>query len=286
MPENPKGILYLVATPIGNLADLSFRAVAVLQGVDFIACEDTRHSRPLLERHGIIKPLAALHEHNEDTASKKLLDRLEKGESMALISDAGTPLINDPGFPLVRLAIELNLRVVPVPGDCALVAALSASGFPTGRFAFEGFPPRTSSARRTLLQNLADNSGTLIFYESSHRVLEFLKDIASVFPPQRSIVIARELTKLHETFLRCKVEEAAILVESDPNMEKGEFVVLLEGAPQHNHNEELTSEQTRVLKLLLEECSVKTAASLTAKVTGARKELAYQAALKLADKRG
>ena len=286
MPENPKGILYLVATPIGNLADLSFRAVAVLQGVDFIACEDTRHSRPLLERHGIIKPLAALHEHNEDTASSKLLDRLEKGESMALISDAGTPLINDPGFPLVRLAIERNLRVVPVPGACALVAALSASGLPTGRFAFEGFPPRTSSARRTLLQNLADNSGTLIFYESSHRVLEFLKDIASVFPPQRSIVIARELTKLHETFLRCKVEEADILVESDPNMEKGEFVVLLEGAPQHNHNDQLTLEQTRVLKLLLEECSVKTAASMTAKITGARKELAYQAALKLADKRG
>ena len=286
MLDNPKGILYLVATPIGNLADLSFRAVAVLQGVDFIACEDTRHSRPLLERHGIIKPLAALHEHNEDTASSKLLDRLEKGESMALISDAGTPLINDPGFPLVRLAIERNLRVVPVPGACALVAALSASGLPTVRFAFEGFPPRTSSARRALLQNLADNSGTLIFYESSHRVLEFLKDIASVFPPQRSIVIARELTTLHETFLRCKVEEAAILVEADPNMEKGEFVVLLEGATQHKHHEELTSEQTRVLKLLLEECSVKTAASLTAKITGARKELAYQAALKLAEKRG
>ena len=286
MLENPRGILYLVATPIGNLADLSFRAVAVLQGVDFIACEDTRHSRPLLERHGIIKPLAALHEHNEDTASKKLMDRLEKGESMALISDAGTPLINDPGFPLVRLAIERNLRVVPVPGACALVAALSASGLPTVRFAFEGFPPRTSSARRALLQNLADNSGTLIFYESSHRVLEFLKDIASVFPPQRSIVIARELTKLHETFLRCKVEEAPILVEADQNMEKGEFVVLLEGATQHKHHEELTSEQTRVLKLLLEECSVKTAASLTAKITGARKELAYQAALKLADKRG
>ena len=286
MLENPKGILYLVATPIGNLADLSFRAVAVLQGVDFIACEDTRHSRPLLERHGIIKPLAALHEHNEDTASNKLLDRLENGESMALISDAGTPLINDPGFPLVRLAIERKLHVVPVPGACALVAALSASGLPTVRFAFEGFPPRTSSARRALLQNLADNSGTLIFYESSHRVLEFLKDIASVFPPQRSIVIARELTKLHETFLRCKVEEAPILVEADQNMEKGEFVVLLEGATQHKHHEELTSEQTRVLKLLLEECSVKTAASLTAKITGARKELAYQAALKLADKRG
>ncbi len=285
MPENPKGILYLVATPIGNQADFSFRAVAVLQGVDFIACEDTRHSRPLLERYGIIKPLTALHEHNEDTASSKLLDRLEQGESMALISDAGTPLINDPGFPLVRLATERGLRVVPVPGACALVAALSASGLPAARFAFEGFPPRTSSARRALLESLADDARTLIFYESSHRVLDFLKDIAQVFPPQRQVVVARELTKLHETILRCKVSAAVSYVEADPNMEKGEFVVLLEGASAQKTKEELTSEQGRVLALLLEECSVKTAAALTAKITGARKELAYQAALRMADKK-
>jgi 16S rRNA (cytidine1402-2'-O)-methyltransferase len=282
VPDNPKGILYLVATPIGNLADFTFRAVTVLQGVDFISCEDTRHSRPLLDRYAIDKPLTALHEHNEDSASARLLDRVERGESMALISDAGTPLINDPGYPLVRLAVERGVRVVAVPGACAMVAALSSSGLPTGRFAFEGFPPRTSSARRTLLENLADDARTLIFYESSHRVLDFVKDIAHSFPPLRRMVIARELTKLHETIVRCTVAEATAKVESDPFMEKGEFVVLLGGAPPRL-KDELTAEQTRVLTLLLEQCTVKTAVSLAAKITGARKELLYQAALRMVD---
>lgn len=285
MPDKAKGILYLVATPIGNLADFSFRAVAVLQAVDFIACEDTRHSRALLERYGIGKPLAALHEHNEDAASARLVERLAQGESMALISDAGTPLINDPGFPLVRLALARGLQVVPVPGACALVAALSASGLPADRFAFEGFPPRTAPARRALLESLADDPRTLVFYESSHRVAEFVKDIARVFPGERRLVIARELTKLHETLLRCEVAQAQDLIESDPYMQKGEFVVLLQGAPAARGGEALTAEQERVLKLLLEECSVKTAAALAAKITGARKELAYQAALRLAEKK-
>ena len=285
MPDNPKGILYLVATPIGNLADFSFRAVAVLQGVDFIACEDTRHSRPLLERHGIDRPLSALHEHNEDAASAKLLDRLEQGESMALVSDAGTPLINDPGFPLVRMAVERGLHVVPIPGACALVAALSASGLPTDRFAFEGFPPRTGQARRNWLESLRDDTRTLIFYESSHRVLGFIKDIAKTFPAERHIVIARELTKLHETFARCTVAEAPALIESDAYMEKGEFVVLLQGAAEKQATDGLSPEQTRVLTLLLEECSVKSAVALTVKIAGAKKDLAYQAALKLAQEK-
>ncbi len=284
VPDNPKGILYLVATPIGNLADFSFRAVAVLQGVDFIACEDTRHSRPLLERYGIARPLVALHEHNEDAASARLLERLEQGESMALVSDAGTPLINDPGFPLVRQAAERGLAVVPVPGACALVAALSASGLAADRFAFEGFPPRTAAARRNCLEALLDDARTLIFYESSHRVLDFVRDIARIFPAERRIVIARELTKLHETIVRCTVAEASALIAGDAYMEKGEFVVLLQGAPLQRGGQEMTAEQTRVLKLLLEECSVKTAAALAAKITGARKELAYQAALRLAEK--
>jgi len=284
VPDNAKGILYLVATPIGNLADFSFRAVAVLQAVDFIACEDTRHSRPLLARYGIDKPLAALHEHNEDAASARLLERVERGESMALVSDAGTPLINDPGFPLVRLAVERGVRVVPVPGACAVVAALAASGLAADRFAFEGFPPRTSSARRALLQSLLDDPRTLVFYESSHRVAEFVIDIARVFPGERRIVIARELTKLHETIARCAVADAPALIEGDPYMEKGEFVVLLQGAATNRGGEELTAEQTRVLKLLLEECSVKSAAALAAKITGCRKDLAYQAALRLAEK--
>jgi len=285
VPDNLRGILYLVATPIGNLADFSFRAVTVLQGVDFIACEDTRHSRPLLDRHGIDKPLVALHEHNEDSASAKLLSRLEQGESMALVSDAGTPLINDPGFPLVRLALERGLQVVPVPGACALIAALSASGLATDRFSFEGFPPRTAMARRALLESLREDSRTLIFYESNHRVLEFVKDIAKTFPAERLIVIARELTKLHETFARCTIAEAAELIESDPYMEKGEFVVLLQGAALKQATDELSPEQTRVLKLLLEECSVKTAVALTVKITGAKRDLAYQAALRLAEKK-
>ena len=284
MADNPKGILYLVATPIGNLADVTFRAVEVLQGVSLIACEDTRHSRPLLDRYNIDKPLTALHEHNEEAASAKLLEKLEQGESVALISDAGTPLINDPGFPLVRLAVDRGVRVVPVPGACALVAALSVSGLPTSHFAFLGFPPRSSSARRSLLESLVDESSTLIFYESSHRVLEFVKDIAFVFPVQRRIVIARELTKLHETILRCTVAEVVSMIENDPFMEKGEFVVLIEAATRKT-KDELTEEQLRVLKLLLEECSVKTASSLAAKVTGARKELLYQAALRLADQK-
>ena len=283
MADNPKGILYLVATPIGNLADITFRAVEVLQGVDFIACEDTRHSRPLLERYQIDKPLTALHEHNESAASAKLVDRLMQGESMALISDAGTPLINDPGFPMVRLAVERGVRVVPVPGPSAVVAALSASGLSTHRFAFEGFPPRTSSARRALLEPLTEEARTLIFYESSHRVLDFIKDVSAVFPPQRRIVIARELTKIHETLLRCTVAEAVGLIEADPFMEKGEFVVLLDGAPPRA-KDELTAEQLRVLKLLLADCTVKTAVALAAKITGARKEILYQTALKLVEK--
>lgn len=285
VPDNHhKGILYLVATPIGNLADFSFRAVEVLQGVDFIACEDTRHSRPLLERYGISKPLVALHEHNEDTASAKLLDRLGEGGAMALVSDAGTPLINDPGFPLVRQAIERGLAVVPVPGACALVAALSASGLATDRFAFEGFPPRTAKARRALLESLAEDPRTLVFYESSHRVLEFVRDIACAFPAGRQLVIARELTKLHETILRCEAAQAPALIEGDPYMERGEFVVLLQGAPTQRE-EGLSAEQMRVLKLLLQECSLKSAVALLVKIAGARKELAYQEALRLMEKK-
>lgn len=286
MADDTKGILYLVATPIGNLGDFTHRAVDVLHSVDFIACEDTRHSRPLLLRYGIDKPLTALHEHNENAASAKLLERLERGESMALISDAGTPLINDPGFPLVRLAAERGLAVVPVPGACALIAALSASGLAVDRFAFEGFPPRTGPARRSLLQNLAGESRTLIFYESSHRVEAFVADIAAVFPADRRMVIARELTKVHETLARCRVVEAPALFQNDPNMRKGEFVLVLEGLAEDQATETLSPEQHRVLRLLLAECSLKTAVALTAKITGARKELAYQTALALAKDNG
>lgn len=277
--ERSTGILYLVATPIGNLGDFSRRAQEVLQAADFIACEDTRHSRPLLERYDIAKPLVALHEHNEDAVAERLLARIEGGESMALISDAGVPLISDPGFPLVRLARARGIRVTPIPGPCALIAALSASGLPTDRFVFEGFPPRGGHARRALLQDLLNEERTLIFYESSHRALDFVRDIAAVFPAERPVCIARELTKLHETVVLTTAGAAPALLEADPNMQKGEFVVLLQGASPERDNESLNAEQTRVLRLLLEECSVKTAAALTAKIAGARKEVAYRAAL-------
>lgn len=278
------GILYLVATPIGNLGDFSARAVETLRTVDLIAAEDTRHSRPLLDHYGIAKPMIALHEHNEEAGSLRLIDRLTRGESVALISDAGTPLINDPGFPLVCLARERGIRVAPIPGPCALIAALSASGLPSDRFAFEGFPPRTASARRRHLEALMEDPRTLIFYESSHRVLEFIQDVGEVFPAQRQIVIARELTKLYEVIVQTTAEEAVNLIEADPNMRKGEFVILVRGAEASRPQDELTHEQSRILKLLLEECSVKTAAALTAKITGARRDVAYRAALKLAEK--
>ncbi len=286
MAENQRGILYLVATPIGNLADFSPRAVETLRLAAVIACEDTRHSRSLLDRYGIDRPLLALHEHNEDAVAPRLLERLERGETVALISDAGTPLINDPGFPLVRLARAAGIRVSPVPGPCALVAALSASGLSAARFAFEGFPPRKASARRALFESLRGDSRTLIFYESSHRVEETLRDLATAFPSGRRLVIARELTKFYETLAETTVEDAPALLAREPDMRKGEFVLLVEGAPPEPEADALTPEQERVLGVLLGECSVKTAAALAAKITGARREQLYRAALRLAKAAG
>lgn len=285
MTQTEPGILYLVATPLGNLRDFTFRAVEVLQNVDLIACEDTRHSRPLLDHYGISTPTSAFHEHNEDAVSPRLIERLRGGESIALISDAGTPLINDPGFPLVRSARAKGIRVVPVPGPCALIAALSASGLPADRFAFEGFLPRKSSARKASLEALQGDPRTLIFYESSHRIVESLEDIAAVFPSDRRLVIARELTKLFETIADTRVGEALSLLESDPDMRKGEFVLVLEGAPDVVRGEELAPDEERVLRILLEECSVKTAVSLAVKMTGARRETVYRTALRLTEKR-
>lgn len=284
MTEYENGILYLVATPIGNLADFSFRAVETLRKVDFIAAEDTRHSRPLLDHYGIAKPLVALHEHNEDVASSRLMERLLAGESAALISDAGTPLINDPGYPLVRLARQHGVRVVPIPGPCALVTALVASGLPTERFAFEGFPPRTGQARRVMLEKLVGETRTLVFYESSHRVVDFVRDIASIFPPERPIAIARELTKRYETIVTTTMSLAVEWFEADSNRQRGEFVVIVQGAPPAPAGDALTQEQLRVLNLLLEECSVKSAAALCARITGVRKDLAYRAALALKER--
>jgi 16S rRNA (cytidine1402-2'-O)-methyltransferase len=276
------GKLYVVATPIGNLADISLRAIDTLKQVDLIAAEDTRHVKLLLNHYGIKTKVISFHQHNEEKSATSLLAKLREGLSIALVSDAGTPLLNDPGLPLVRLAKAESFTVIPIPGACALITALSAAGLAVTPFSFEGFLPRTSSARKAFFTEKLPVTTTWIFYESSHRILSSLEDMASVMPPDREIVIARELTKLHETIVKASLADAARLVAQDDNMRKGEFVVIVEGAdkidPQEN---EINAEALRILKLLLRECSTKTAVDLAVAITGARKKLLYQAALKL-----
>lgn len=275
------GILYLVATPIGNLDDIGLRAIETLRTVDVIAAEDTRHATTLLARHGIGTPLVPLHEHNEERASENLLGRLLAGVSVAVISDAGTPLISDPGLPLVRKARAHGIRTVPIPGPCAAIAALSASGLAVDRFAFEGFPPRTTAQRRRLFDSLRHDPRTLIFYESSHRVRATVDDMACVFEPTRRLVLARELTKVFETIAETRLAEADRLF-MDPNMSKGEFVLLIEGAADERPQQELAPAEEHMLRVLLTECSVKTASSLAARISGGRRETFYRRALEIA----
>jgi 16S rRNA (cytidine1402-2'-O)-methyltransferase len=281
--SNAHGKLYVVATPIGNLADFSFRAVDTLKQVDLIAAEDTRHVRMLLQHYGISNKLTALHQHNEEKAAAGLLDKLREGQSIALVSDAGTPLLSDPGMPLVKLAKDSGFDVVPIPGACALIAALSAAGLPVTEFTFLGFLPRTASARKALFSEKLACPSTWVFYESSHRILATLEDMAAVLPLNREIVIARELTKLYETIVKTSLADALALVERDDNMRKGEFVVIVSGADVIDKSDQLLSdEQERVLRVLLSECSIKTAVALAVEITGARKKSLYQAALAIA----
>ncbi len=274
------GKLYVVATPIGNLADITFRAIETLKSVDLIAAEDTRHVRMLLQHYGISNKIIALHQHNEDKAALEIVEKLRSGLSIALVSDAGTPLISDPGMPVVKAVHEANLTVVPIVGACALIAGLSAAGVAITPFTFEGFTPRTSSARKTFFSERAAISTTWIFYESCHRILDCLQDMATVLPPKRSIVIARELTKLHETIVKLPLAEMVTLVETDTNMQRGEFVVIVEGAAKIDVSDNtITPEQERILKLLLTECSVKKAVDLTVEITGGKKKPIYQEAL-------
>jgi 16S rRNA (cytidine1402-2'-O)-methyltransferase len=276
------GKLYVVATPIGNLADMSFRAVATLKAVDLIAAEDTRHVGLLLQHYGITNKLTSLHQHNEERASLGLLEKLRAGLSIALVSDAGTPLLSDPGMPLVKLVKEAGFDVVPIPGACALIAALSAAGLPVTEFSFVGFLPRTSSARKAFFSEKLSCPTTWVFYESSHRILASLQDMAEILPLDRQIVIAREITKLHETIVKTSLADALALVTQDDNMRKGEFVVIVSGAEAIDKSEQLlTAEQERILRVLLAECSIKTAVALAVEITGARKKLLYQAALAL-----
>jgi len=273
------GKLYVVATPIGNLADISFRAVEILKQVDLIAAEDTRHVKVLLQHYGITNKLVSLHQHNEDKASSVLLEKLRAGQSIALVSDAGTPLLSDPGMPLVKMVKDAGLDVVPIPGACALIAALSAAGLPVTRFSFEGFLPRTSSARKAFFLEKLIQPATWIFYESCHRILASLQDMAEILPLDRQIVIARELTKLHETIVKTSLGNALELVEQNDNMRKGELVVIVDGAVADKKEQIISSEQEKLLQVLLRECSIKTAVAMAVEITGVRKKFLYQAAL-------
>lgn len=275
------GKLYVVATPIGNLADFSARGIAVLTQVDLIAAEDTRHVRMLLSHYGISNKLFSLHQYNEQKASAALLEKLRQGLSIALVSDAGTPLLSDPGMPLVKMAREAGIEVSPVPGACALIAALSVAGLPVSRFLFEGFLPRTGAARRAFFQERRDWQLTWVFYESSHRILAAIEDLVEVLPVQRGIVIARELTKVHETIVKDSLENVLTLLRQDENMRRGEFVVIVSAAQPEKNEAVISAEQKKLLTILLRECSTRTAAALAVEITGARKKDLYQAALAL-----
>jgi 16S rRNA (cytidine1402-2'-O)-methyltransferase len=275
--------LFLVATPIGNLGDISFRALETLKSVDLIAAEDTRHSRHLLQHFAINTRLIACHEHNEEQQTPALIERMLKGQSIALISDAGTPLVSDPGYRLVQAALAQNIRVVPIPGPCAAIAALSASGLPTDRFVFEGFPPAKRGARQHYLQALQSEQRTLVFYVSCHRITDTLRDMESVFGGHRQAVLARELTKTFETIHKTSLSELAEWVEKDLNQQKGEIVMLLEGAqPQGDEEQQLLN---KLLPVLVDELPVKQAATIASRVTGMNKNELYKQALSLKEKK-
>ena len=271
--------LFVVATPIGHLDDISYRAINVLKSVDLIAAEDTRTSAQLLKHFGISTALTACHDHNESNKIEHLIQRLLKGENMALISDAGTPLISDPGFKLVRAAQENNIQVIPVPGACAAIAALSAAGLPSDRFSFEGFLPSRQSQRISALQKLKDETQTMIIYEAPHRILECVKDMAEVFGAERPVGFAREITKTFETIKKMTLGELAVFVESDRNQQKGEIVLVIGGATEEKDLEQEKLDQ--LLTRLLQDLSVKAASQLAADLTGIKKKVAYQRALEL-----
>ncbi len=280
--QNQAGTLYVVATPIGNLADFSRRAEQILRQVDLIAAEDTRHIKMLLQHYGISTPVISLHQHNEEKQAPRLIQMLQQGQTIALVSDAGTPLLSDPGMPLVKLARENNLTVSPVPGACALIAALSVAGLPMNRFVFEGFLPRTHSARKQFFTEKLTESSTWAFYESSHRILSCLQDMAEVIADEREVVLARELTKLHETVIKGSVKQILAQVEEDANMRKGEFVVIVVGVKESKNKEDITDDEKKVLQILLKECPLKTAVAMAVELTGQRKKRLYQAALDMA----
>ncbi|MGY0797680.1 16S rRNA (cytidine(1402)-2'-O)-methyltransferase [Lysobacter sp. A286] len=269
------GTLHVIATPIGNLGDISARALEVLGQVDAICAEDTRHTRQLLSHFGLERPLLALHQHNEEAQADQLVARLQAGESLALVSDAGTPLVSDPGFRLVRAARAAGVRVSPVPGACAAIAALSVAGIASDRFAFEGFLPAKVGARRERLARLAAETRTLIFYESAHRIEESLVDFVAAFGAWRPAVLARELTKLFETVLDGDLAALLAAVQADANQRKGEFVLVVEGLG--DDVEAKLVEGRRLYLKLSEHLPPSTAAKLAADLSGASRKALYGA---------
>jgi 16S rRNA (cytidine1402-2'-O)-methyltransferase len=276
------GRLYVVATPIGNLGDFSVRAQQTLQSCQWIAAEDTRHTGVLLKHFGIQTPQLSLHDHNESARSIEIIARLQKGESVALVSDAGTPAISDPGFELVRAAAAAGIEVIAVPGPCAAIAALSIAGLPTDRFCFEGFLPAKGAARRQRLEELASEPRTLVFYESPHRIVEAIEDCAVVFGDSREARVVREVTKLHETTYRGPLAEMASIARSDADFARGEIVLLIAGAPAADGAGEGRDLQLdKALKVLMKQLPLKQAAELAAEITGARGNESYKRALAL-----
>jgi 16S rRNA (cytidine1402-2'-O)-methyltransferase len=274
------GTLYVIATPIGNLEDISERATRLLNQVDLIAAEDTRHSDKLLRHLGVRKPMVSVHEHNEEQQLSSLIDTLRHGRSIALISDAGTPLVSDPGYRLVRAAHQAGVTVSPVPGPSSLVAALSAAGLPTDRFAFEGFLPAKDSARLRALQGLATEPRTLVFFESPHRVLRTVADMVEAFGAERDGAIARELTKTFETIRAAPLGVLLDWLQADPDQQRGEFVLMVAGHRAAPADED-AAEAERVLRILLAELPVKQAAALAAELTGMARNRLYELALRL-----
>lgn len=273
--------LFVVATPIGHLDDITFRAIEILKSVSLIAAEDTRQSAPLLKHFNISTPLTACHDHNEDSKVKSIIEKLQLGENVALISDAGTPLISDPGFRLVRAAQKAGIRVTPVPGACAAIAALSSVGLPSDRFLFVGFLASKASQRQKQLEDLKHHTETLIFYEAPHRIEACLADLVTIFGPDRPIGFAREITKTFETIVQKPAQELLEFVKHDHHQQKGEIVLVVGGnLVEQDHSQQKTDD---LLKRLLQDLSVKSAAQLAADLTGIKKKILYQRALELTE---
>jgi 16S rRNA (cytidine1402-2'-O)-methyltransferase len=275
-----QSVLYVVATPIGNLADITLRALDILKRVDAIAAEDTRHTAGLLNHYGISKKLIAVHEHNEHQSAHILLTRIQAGESIALVTDAGTPGISDPGAIVVDVLRKAGVEVVPIPGASAVITALSAAGITDNGFSFIGFLPASGSQRRKALSLMTTLQNTLVFYEAPHRIVESIEDMVNILGGMRRITIARELTKTFETFHRCLLSDAKAWLEHDINQQRGEFVLLVEAAPLKEEMA-ISQDAERHLKVLLAELPLKQAVKLAVEITGAKKNELYQLALTL-----